>query len=201
MNFIEQDDSPEQRLFRLHLQLALCYEATGKAEEAREHFEKAVGALKPITIDIDQDKARALVYRYHGRSWFHIGLVEEKLGRREDATVSLERAVFLFDKTTMEMDDETQTSEAEEAAAALARVTSKSGVAAKPVPDLKESLGSMRLQRRLALPYTTDWYCSQSWEPPRRRGWKEWNEVLFVNKFVLHQGDRIVVAPFGPGHY
>jgi hypothetical protein len=63
----------------------------------------------------------------------------------------------------MEGDDELQQSEAEEAAAALARV-SKADNADEVVqlPDLKEMLGSMRLQRRLAPPYTTDWYCPQS---------------------------------------
>ena len=63
----------------------------------------------------------------------------------------------------MEGDDELQQSEAEEAAAALARV-SKADNADEVVqlPDSKETLGSMRLQRRLAPPYTTDWYCPQS---------------------------------------
>lgn len=195
----QTDDSAEQRRFRLHLQLALCLEATGKTEEATENFASAVDALKPVTLREDADKERNLVYRHHARSLFHIGLVEEKLGRREDAKVTLERAVFLFEKTTMEGDDEIQTSEAEEAAATLERVSGDE--VGGPAPDLKETIGSMRLARRLALPYTTDWYCAQKWQPPRRRGWKEWNEVRFVNKFTVHQGDRIVIVPWGYGHY
>lgn len=201
IDFGQVDDSNEQCLFQLHLQLSLCYEATGQMEEMKENLEKAVEALKPATTKIDQDKDQNLVYRHYARSWFHIGLVEEKLGRKEDAKTSLERAVFLFEKTSMEGDNEIQTSEAEEAAAALARVSKGEEEEAEPLPDLKESLESMRLQRRLALPYTTDWYCAQTWEPPRRRGFKEWNRVSFVNKFVICQGDRTFVLPWGFGHY
>jgi len=108
--------------------------------------------------------------------------------------------VFLFEKTTMEGDDELQLSEAEEAAAALARVTNNDGDEVDQSPDLKETLGSMRLQRRLALPYTTDWYSFQGWKPPRRRGAREWNEVSFVNKFRITVGDRTVIMPWGLGH-
>jgi len=53
--------------------------------------------------------------------------------------------------------------EAEQAAAVLARVSKGEGEEVEPLPDLKESLWSMRLLMRLALPYTTDWYCAQSW--------------------------------------
>ncbi|KAK3391181.1 hypothetical protein B0H63DRAFT_508378 [Podospora didyma] len=204
INFVQEDDSGQQQLFQLHLQLALCCEATGKLEDMRENLEKAVDDLKPMTLKADADKDRELVYRHHARALFHIGLVEEKLGRKEDARETLTRAVFLLEKTTMEGDDETQKSEEDEAIAALRRAADgadKVGGSTDQPPDLKETKGCMRLQRRLTLPYTTDWYCAQSWQPPRRRGWEEWNEVDFTNKFVLCQGDRTVVVPWGFGHY
>ncbi len=119
-----------------------------------EVWESQANGNKMVNIDQEAvDKDRDLVYRYHARSWFHIGLVSEKLRRKEDA------------KTSMEGDDEIQTSEAEEAAAVLARVSKGAREEVEPLPDLKESLGSMRLQMRLALPYTTDWYCAQTWGP------------------------------------
>lgn len=55
------DDSNEQRLFQLYLQLPLCNEATGQMEEMRKNLEEAVEALKPATTEIDQDKDRDLV--------------------------------------------------------------------------------------------------------------------------------------------
>lgn len=200
-NFGQADDSNEQRSFHLHLQLGLCYEATSRPDDMKRHLEAAVSALKPIAMKMDEDKERELVYRHEARSLFHIGLVQEKLGLREHAKESLDRAVFLFEKTSMEGDDELQQSEAEEAAAALARVSkvdSEDEIA--QLPDLKETLQSMRLQRRLVLPYTTDWYCSQSWMPPKYRGAREWNKVIFVNKFKITAGDRTFIMPWGLGH-
>jgi tetratricopeptide (TPR) repeat protein len=68
ITFGQEDDSNEQDLFQFHLQLALCYEATGQMEGMEESLERAVEALKPVTTEIDQDKDRDLVYRYHMRS-------------------------------------------------------------------------------------------------------------------------------------
>jgi hypothetical protein len=142
-----------------------------------------------------------MVYRHTARSLFRIGLVEEKLDRIGDSKESLERAVFLFEKTSMESDDDIQQSEADEARAALGRVAMDAdGKRTGSIPDMKETVGSMRLQRRLALPYTTDWYCVQSWETPRYRGAREWNQVSFVNKFVITAGHITFVFPWGFGH-
>ncbi|KAJ9132244.1 Tetratricopeptide-like helical [Pleurostoma richardsiae] len=195
------DDARQQRIFDLHVQLALCYEATNRQGDMLQQLEVAVGALKPIILETDKDKDREMVYRHTARSLFRIGLVEEKLDRIGDSKESLERAVFLFEKTSMESDDDIQQSEADEARAALGRVAMDAdGKRTGSIPDMKETVGSMRLQRRLALPYTTDWYCVQSWEPPRHRGAREWNQVSFVNKFVITAGQRTFVFPWGFGH-
>jgi hypothetical protein len=92
-----------------------------------------------------------------------------------------------------------QKSEATEAAAALARVTSKE-TKDGPIPDLKEKIGEMRLQRRLALQYTTDWYCFQHWKPSRQKGAMNSGKVSYVNKFKTNNGERTYIMPWGFGH-
>jgi len=101
----------------------------------------------------------------------------------------------------MENDDEVQESEQTEAEEALSRVSQPVQDPPAEIPDLKESIGGMRVQRRIALKYTTDWYVYQDWVPPRRRGAREWNRVTFVNKFKICNGDRTFIAPWGPGHH
>jgi tetratricopeptide (TPR) repeat protein len=196
----EVNDGEAQEEFRLNVQLALCYEALDRSEDAKPHLEQAVACLKPFVEEADKNKDRDLVYRHDARTYFHIGLAEERLNRREDAKASLERAIFLFEKTTLEGDDELQTSEAEEAAAALVRLQQEVGAGGK-LTTLLETTDSMSLQRRLALPYTTDWYAAQNWEPPRRRGYEKWNKVSFTNKLICMYGERRVVLPWGFGHY
>ena len=191
------DDSLGQELFALRLQLGLCCEALGRKAEAGPLLESAVDGMGMYLKALDRDGGRGLVYRHTARTYFHVGLVEEKLGRQADARASLERAVFLFEKTAMEGDDEVQTSEADEATAALARVSrdgaDDAGEAVAALPDLREKLGGMRLQRRLALKYITDWYCEVEWEPPRRRGKEVWNRVTFWDKRTRTFGDRRLV--------
>jgi tetratricopeptide (TPR) repeat protein len=191
-------DASQQREFRFHLQLGLCYEAIGNEEKMKENLENAIGILKPVAKEMDSDEDRELVYRHEARTLFHLGLVEEKLGETDAAKETLKRAVDLFEKTSLKEDDELQTSEAMEANDAMERLDAGSTA----VPDLKESIGSMRLQRRLAIPHTTDWFCVQTWkEEQRMRGAKSWNEVSFTNKFQIREGDRSFIFPWGFGHY
>ena len=151
-----------------------------------EVWESQVNGNEMVNINQEAvDKDRDLVYHYRAWSWFHIGLVAENLRHKDDA------------KTSMEGDDEIQTLEVEEAAAVLARVSKSEGEEVGPLPDLKESFGSMKLQMGIVLPYTTDWYCARTLEPLRRRGFKEWNQVSFVNKFAVCPADRTFVLPWG----
>jgi hypothetical protein len=150
-------------------------------------------------LKLDEERDRKTVFRHEARSLFEVALVLEKLGRKHEAKPLLSRAVELFEKTTLDTDDEVQASEATEAAAALARVTSKKAEH-EPIPPLKEKMGDMRLQRRLALKYTTDWYCFQHWEPPRKRGGMSWDRVSRVNKFTINNGERRYIMPWGSGH-
>ena len=59
----------------------------GMAEvwESQANGNKMVNVYQEVV-----DKDRDLVYRYRARSWFHTGLVEEKLRRKEDANTSME---------------------------------------------------------------------------------------------------------------
>lgn len=188
-------------LFELHRNLALCYEAMGRPEDMQASLEAAVEAYRPILLEIDEDRGREIIYRQEARGFFEIGLVYEKLGIKDDAKVFLSRAVILFEKTTMEGDDEVQQSEQTEAVEALSRVSQLDQDPPAQIPDMKESIGSMRLQRRIALKHTTDWYVYQDWVPPRRRGAREWNSVSFVNKLKICNGDRTYIFPWGPGHH
>ena len=193
------DDVGPQRLFECHRNLALCYEAVDREDDMKAELEAAVESYQSVALKLDEKNDRETVFRHEARALFEVALVLEKLGRKEEAEPLLSRAVELFEKTTLDTDDEIQESEATEAVAALARVTSKEGEDGT-IPDLKEKIGEMRLQRRLALQYTTDWYCFQHWKPPRQRGGMQWNRVSYVNKFKIFNGDRTYIMPWGFGH-
>src|SRR5580700_7361345 len=102
------DDVKPLRLFELHRDLALCYEATGRPEDMRVSLQAAVEAYRPTLLEIDRDKDREIIYRHHARGFFEIGLVHEKLSRKDDAKELLSRVVTLFEMTTIEGDDEVQ---------------------------------------------------------------------------------------------
>lgn len=194
------DDVKPFQMFELHRALGLCYEATGRTEDMKKSLQTAVDCYKNTALEMDEEKDRDTLYRHEARALFELGLVQEKLGKVEEAFTLISRAVVLFEKTTLNTDDEVQSSEASEAAAAWERLSSPEDQEGKPLPDLKEKFGEMRLQRRLALKYTTDWYSFKHWEPPRQRGGMDWNRVSFTNKFKICNGDRTFIAPWGFGH-
>lgn len=165
----------------------------------KAELEAAIECYQSTALKLDEKKDREIVFRHEARALFEVALVFEKLGRKQEAEPLLTRAVELFEKTTLDIDDEVQESEAAEAAAALARVTGKETEDVTTV-DLKEKVGEMRLQRRLALQYTTDWYCFQHWKAPRQRGGMQWNSVSYVNKFKINNGERTYIVPWGFGH-
>ncbi|KAG4444253.1 hypothetical protein IFR05_000228 [Cadophora sp. M221] len=194
------DDMKPLRLFELHRALGLCYEAMGRTEDMTKSLEAAVTYYRDIALQMDEDKDRDTFYRHEARGLFEVGLVLEKLGKKEEALDMLSRAAILFEKTSLNPDDEVQSSEATEATAAIGRLSLQEEQGDTSAPDLKEKYGEMRLQRRLALKYTTDWYCFKQWKPPRQRGGMDWNEVSFTNKFKVSNGDRTFIAPWGFGH-
>lgn len=192
------DDVGPQLRFECHRNLGLCYEAVDREDDMKAELEAAIECYKDTALKLDEKKDRT-IFRHEARALFEVALVLEKLGRKQEAEPLLLRAVELFEITTLDTDDEVQESEAKEAAAALSRVTSKDSEPG-PIPDLKEKIGEMRLQRRLALKYTTDWYCFQHWKPPRKRGGMSWGKVSYVNKFKINNGERTYIMPWGFGH-
>jgi tetratricopeptide (TPR) repeat protein len=197
--FPDFDDIGSQRLFECHRNLALCFEAVDREDDMKAELEAAIGCYQEIALKLDEKKDRGTVFRHEARTLFEVALVAEKLGREAEAEPLLSRAIELFEKTTLDTDDEVQKSEDSEAAAALVRVTSKETTDGQ-IPDLKEKMGEMRLQRRLALQYTTDWYCFQHWKPPRQRGGMNWNKVSYVNKLKMSNGERTFIMRWGFGH-
>ncbi|KAL5325877.1 hypothetical protein ACEPPN_007011 [Leptodophora sp. 'Broadleaf-Isolate-01'] len=194
------DDMKPLQLFELHRALGLCYEAMGRKEDMTKSLEAAVTCYRDIALKMDEEQERGTLYRHEARALFKVGVVLEKLGKKVEALAMLSRAAILFEKTSLNTDDEIQSSEATEATAAFERHSLPEGQGNTLAPDLKEKYGEMRLRRRLALKYTTDWYCFKQWKPPRQRGGMDWNEVSFTNKFRVSNGDRTFIAPWGFGH-
>ncbi|KAH6717920.1 hypothetical protein BKA61DRAFT_670343 [Leptodontidium sp. MPI-SDFR-AT-0119] len=194
------DDMKPLQLFELHRALGLCYEAMGRKEDMTKSLEAAVTCYRDIALKMDEEQERGTLYRHEARALFKVGVVLERLGKKVEALAMLSRAAILFEKTSLNTDDEIQSSEATEATAAFERHSLPEGQGNMLAPDLKEKYGEMRLQRRLALKYTTDWHCFKQWKPPRQRGGMDWNEVSFTNKFRVSNGDRTFIAPWGFGH-
>jgi tetratricopeptide (TPR) repeat protein len=165
--------------------LALCYEALNRSEDAHAAYSNASYVWQNYKDENmpGPDSNGVPIHRSKARSIMIYGYVLEKLGRTEEAKYIYNAADRIFAITTFVGDDEPLTWEHEECKCALKRVSACTGNKTETVPSLLEEIGGMRLELRLSSYYRMNWpgyYEGNSDVPRYRRGKGGYEEMFYV---------------------